>query len=313
MRRLFYCDHYAIPLPPGHRFPMPKYRMVRDRLAATGLFDFQCAHPAPADVIALAHDPEYVRGFLAGDLHPKVMRRIGFPWSPGLVLRTTASVGGTLGAVEDALRTGFGGNLAGGTHHAFHAEGSGYCVFNDMAVAIRKLQLGCSGRRFVIIDLDVHQGDGTASIFANDDSVLTISVHGEKNFPFRKQESRVDVSLPDGTGDEPYIEAVAGVLPRAFEFSPDLIFYQSGVDALDSDTLGRLSLTIAGLAKRDRLVMEAAAKRGVPFVTVLGGGYSQPIERTAEAHANTFLTAVAVFGANGRAPIPAARETAVST
>lgn len=300
-RRLFYCDHYAIELPPGHKFPMAKYRMVRDRLETTGLFTFQCAEPAPREVIELAHDPGYVRRFLAGELDRQAIRRIGFPWSPALVLRTTASVGGTLGAAADALATGFGGNLAGGTHHACYNEGSGYCVFNDMAVAIRSLQLQGHVRRVAIIDLDVHQGDGTAQIFADDENVLTISVHGEKNFPFRKQKSRVDVALPDGAGDKEYLAAVAEVLPPVFEFGPDLVFYQSGVDSLDSDMLGRLRVSMGGLAQRDRMVMEAAAKAGVPLAAVLGGGYSNPIERTAEAHANTFLTAIAVFGGNGGA------------
>jgi acetoin utilization deacetylase AcuC-like enzyme len=221
------------------------------------------------------------------------MRRIGFPWSPALVLRTTASVGGTLSAAGDALRTGFGGNLAGGTHHAFRAEGSGYCVFNDMAVTIRALQRDGRVRRVAILDLDVHQGDGTASLFAGDPDVLTVSVHGARNFPFRKQRSSLDVELPDGATDDQYL----ALLPAAVvEWQPEIVFFQSGVDALDSDRLGRLRLTLAGLGQRDRLVFETAWQHRLPIVTVLGGGYSQPVERTAEAHANTFLTAASVFG-----------------
>ncbi|MGJ5820157.1 histone deacetylase family protein [Paludibaculum fermentans] len=295
MPRLFYCDHYAIELPPGHKFPMPKYRMVRDRLERTGVFTFQCAEPATAEVVALAHDESYVQQILDGSLPPAAIRRIGFPWSPALVLRSLASVGGTLGASVDALERGWGGNLAGGTHHAFRAEGSGYCVFNDMAVAIQFLRKEGRLRRAAIVDLDVHQGDGTALIFEDDAEVLTLSIHGEKNFPFRKQRSRIDLALPDGTGDEEYLRTLEAVLPRVLEFHPEIIFYQSGVDALDTDTLGRLSLSLAGLSARDTMVMRAVRTAGIPFLITLGGGYSSPLERTAEAHANTFLNAFSVF------------------
>lgn len=274
---------------------MPKYRMVRDRLERTGVFTFQCAQPAAADVVALAHDANYVQQILDGSLPPAAIRRIGFPWSPALVLRSLASVGGTLGASADALERGWGGNLAGGTHHAFRAEGSGYCVFNDMAVAIQSLRQEGRIRRAAIVDLDVHQGDGTALIFEGDEDVLTLSIHGEKNFPFRKQRSRIDIALPDGTGDEEYLRTLEEVLPRVLEFRPEIIFYQSGVDALDTDTLGRLNLSLAGLSARDGMVMRAVHAAGIPFVITLGGGYSSPLERTAEAHANTFLNALSVF------------------
>lgn len=274
---------------------MPKYRMVRDRLERTGVFSFQCAEPATAEVVALAHDAAYVQQILDGSLPPAAIRRIGFPWSPALVLRSLASVGGTLGASADALERGWGGNLAGGTHHAFRAEGSGYCVFNDMAVAIQSLRQEGRIRRGAIVDLDVHQGDGTALIFEGDEDVLTLSIHGEKNFPFRKQRSRIDIALPDGTGDEEYLRTLEEVLPRVLEFQPEIIFYQSGVDALDTDTLGRLNLSLAGLSARDGMVMRAVHAAGIPFVITLGGGYSSPLERTAEAHANTFLNALSVF------------------
>lgn len=274
---------------------MPKYRMVRDRLARTGLFTFQCAEPVSAEVVALAHDEAYVRKVLDGSLPPAAIRRIGFPWSPALVLRSLASVGGTLEASLDALVTGWGGHLAGGTHHAFRAEGSGYCVFNDMAVAIQYLRREGRLRRAAIVDLDVHQGDGTARIFEDDADVLTLSLHGARNFPFRKQRSRIDVPLADGTGDDEYLRVLADVLPRVFEFQPEVIFYQSGVDALDTDTLGRLRLSLAGLSARDTMVMRAVRAAAVPLVVTLGGGYSSPLERTAEAHANTFLNAHSVF------------------
>jgi acetoin utilization deacetylase AcuC-like enzyme len=293
-RRLYYCDHHEIPLPPGHRFPLRKYRMVRERLAESG-FEFEQAPLADAATITLAHDPGYVRGFLEGTLPPAVMRRIGFPWSEGLTLRTLASLGGTLGATADALATGWGGNLAGGTHHAFRGEGSGFCVFNDIAVAILWLRYRGLVSRTAVLDLDVHQGDGTAQLFENDDSVLTISVHGRHNFPFRKQHSRIDVDLADGTGDEEYLAVVEKVLVRLLEFAPEIIFYQSGVDALATDRLGRLSLTPAGLAARDLLVMRTVRESGVPFVVTLGGGYSEPIELTADAHAITFRTARAIL------------------
>ncbi len=292
---LYYCDHHEIPLPAGHKFPIEKYRLVRERLAVGGMFRFEQASMADPAVIELAHDPAYVRSFLNGTLPAAVMRRIGFPWSEGLVRRTLASVGGTLAASVIALANGWGGNLAGGTHHAFRFEGSGFCVFNDIAVAILWLRAVHGLRRAAVIDLDVHQGDGTALIFEADDAVLTLSMHGRNNFPFRKQRSRIDLELDDGTGDDEYLRQLELVLPRVFEFRPDVIFYQSGVDALASDTLGRLSLTHDGLRRRDRMVMEAAQPYGAPFVITLGGGYSSPIELTAAAHANTFQTALDVW------------------
>lgn len=296
-RRLFYTDHYAIDLPAGHRFPMPKYRIVRDLLAADGWFEFVLAPIAEAEVVELAHDPEYVRRFLAGTLSAQEIRRIGFPWSEQLVRRTMASVGGTLSAMEEALGTGWGGTLAGGTHHAFRGEGSGFCVFNDIAVAIRSLRQSGRASRVAVIDLDVHQGDGTAQIFADDPGVLTFSMHCETNFPFRKQQSKIDVSLPEGTGDEDYLRQLQAVLPRVFDFLPEIVFYQSGVDGLYADALGKLKLTHEGLKQRDQVVMKAARAAGVSFVITLGGGYAKPIELTAEAHANTFRVAAEILGA----------------
>lgn len=296
-RRLWYCDHIEFPLPAAHRFPVAKYRMVRERLAATGLFQFEAAEPAPLETIELAHDPDYVRRFVSGAIEPQAMRRIGFPWSEGLVQRTLASVGATLRACQDALDLGWGGTLAGGTHHAFFGEGSGFCVFNDIAVAIRR----CS-RRAAVIDLDVHQGDGTAQIFDNDPQVFTLSIHGERNFPFRKQLSKLDVGLADGAGDDEYLKVLQDALPQVFAFGPQLVFYQSGVDTLAGDTLGRLRLTMEGLARRDHLVLAACRDAGLPLVIVLGGGYSNPIERTAEAHAQTFEAAARLFGASSGSP-----------
>jgi acetoin utilization deacetylase AcuC-like enzyme len=293
--KLYYCDQYAIPLPDGHKFPMRKYRQTRDLLALDGDFEFECAPLADPATIALAHDPEYVSCFMAGTLDRSVMRRIGFPWSEGLVQRTLASVGGTLAAASVALEKGWCGNLAGGTHHAFHAEGSGFCVFNDIAVAIHALRKHEGLERAAVIDLDVHQGDGTAQLFEDDPTVLTLSFHGRHNFPFRKQRSKIDVDFEDNTGDEEYLAKLNGTLPRVFDFSPQVIFYQSGVDALASDRLGRMSLTQAGLAERDNLVLSACRNFGAPTIITMGGGYSDPIELTAAAHAETYRTAARIW------------------
>jgi acetoin utilization deacetylase AcuC-like enzyme len=243
----------------------------------------------------LVHDPEYIEQFFAGTLSAVVMRRIGFPWSEGLVRRTLGSVGGTLAATDEAILTGWGGTIAGGTHHAFRATGSGFCVFNDLAIAIYSLRRTGRAMRAAVIDLDVHQGDGTAEIFQNDENVLTASVHCRVNFPFRKQQSTIDVELDEGTEDEEYLQRLDRLLPQVMSFGPEIIFYQSGVDGLHTDALGKLSLTQEGLRERDRRVMTMASVHDVPLVVTLGGGYSQPIEYTAQAHANTYLMAHDVF------------------
>ena len=276
---------------------MRKYRLVRELLSSTGAFRLEAAPLAAAEQLCQVHDPDYVQAFLTQTLAPQVARRIGFPQSDGLIRRTLASVGGTIAAARDALGTqGWGGTLAGGTHHAFRAEGAGFCVFNDIAIAIRIAQQQHDVKRVSVVDLDVHQGDGTASIFENDPDVFTLSLHGRDNFPFRKQRSSLDVPLPDGTGDEEYLATLARVLPSAFEHHPDLIFFQSGVDALASDSLGRLKLTPAGMEARDRFVIEACQAVSIPVVVTLGGGYSIPPEVTAEAHAATYLLAGSILG-----------------
>lgn len=272
---------------------MSKYRLLRERLAADGFWLLQPAEPATVATIRLAHDAAYVDGFLNGTLPANVMRRIGFPWSQGLVLRTLASAGGTLAATGDAMNTGFGGTLAGGTHHAFRHEGSGFCVFNDVAIAIYALRQEGRAVRAAVVDLDVHQGDGTAHFFEHDPDVLTISLHGANNFPFRKQRSKIDVELPDRTGDEEYLKALETVLPRVLDFEPEIVFYLSGVDALATDVLGRLALTPEGLMERDRRVIGSIR---APLVITLGGGYSKPIDLTAAAHANTFRIAAEIYG-----------------
>ena len=294
--RLYYCDQYDIPLPTGHRFPMRKYRLLRDVLAADPRFDFAPSPFATAEQITLIHDPAYVDAFLNGTLDAAAVRRIGFPWSPNLVSRTLASVGGTISASHDALASGVGGGLAGGTHHAFRSEGSGFCVFNDIAVAIEVLRHEGLIRKAAVVDLDVHQGDGTAAIFQTDPDVLTISVHGRNNFPFRKQVSRLDIELDDGTGDAQYLAAIEPVFGQVLAFAPDIVFFQSGVDALSTDKLGRLKLTHDGLRARDRYVIGHAKEHRLPLVITLGGGYSDPVESTVEAHANTFRTALVFYG-----------------
>lgn len=270
---------------------MRKYRLLREALAPLGLYDFIAAPRADPAVIEAVHDPAYVRAVLDGSVDRAILRRIGFAWSEGLVNRTLASVGGTLAAASDAVATGFGGNLAGGTHHAFRAEGAGFCVFNDIAVAVEWLRRERGIERAAVLDLDVHQGDGTALIFENDPAVLTVSVHGRNNFPFRKQRSRIDIDLADGTGDAEYLAVLDAVLPHVMEWRPEVLFYQSGVDTLAGDRLGRLALTEDGLVERDRRVFGASAVGGIPIVVTLGGGYAEPIERTAAAHANTFRLA----------------------
>lgn len=293
--RLYYCDHYPIPLPPEHKFPVQKYRLLRETLEADGRFELLPAPLASSDTIALVHIRDYVEGFAQGTLPAAVMRRIGFPWSDGLVQRTLASVGGTLAAATHALDAGLSGGLAGGTHHAFSSEGAGFCVFNDIAIAIASLRSSGKIGRAAILDLDVHQGDGTAAIFAGDPAVFTVSVHGKNNFPFRKQRSSIDVDLEDRTGDDAYLEAIPPLIQKVIDFTPAIVFYQAGVDALAGDRLGLLALTHSGLLQRDRLVLQRLRAAGLPCVITLGGGYCDPIQQTVEAHANTFRAAAEFY------------------
>jgi acetoin utilization deacetylase AcuC-like enzyme len=295
VKRLWYCDHHPLPLPPGHRFPSDKYALVRDMLADGGDFQFAPARLADPAAIAHVHEPEYVSRVLDGAVPHAAMRRIGFPWSEGLVRRTLASVGGTLAATDDALQTGWGGNLAGGTHHAFRNAGAGFCVFNDIAIAFQLNRAAGRIHRAAILDLDVHQGDGTAAIFADEPDVLTVSIHGQNNFPFHKQRSSIDIGLQDNADDHTFLGALASIVPAVAEFRPDIVFYQAGVDSLAEDRLGRLSLTRRGLVQRDEEVFNVARTLDVPVVVTMGGGYGVPIALTAQAHANTFRTASAVF------------------
>lgn len=282
-------------MPEGHKFPVEKYGILRGLIEKEGLFLLETSPLADSQTVNLAHDADYVTQFAEGRLPAAAMRRIGLPWSDVFVKRAFASVGGTVCAARLAMKIGWGCTLGGGTHHALRAAGAGFCVFNDIAVAIQVLRSEGLIRRAAVIDLDVHQGDGTAEIFENDPEVFTLSIHCESNFPFRKQRSRLDVSLPDGVEDEDYLRRLDEVLPAVFAFRPDVVFYQSGVDPLATDVLGRLALTPQGLMERDKKVMRAVRSYGEPFVLTSGGGYSRPIELSAEAHANTYRTAWQLF------------------
>ncbi len=252
--------------------------------------------PANDESILRAHAADFIAQFENGQLEEKAMKRIGFPWSPELVKRVRATAGGAIAAAETAQEYGISGQLAGGTHHAHPTFGSGYCVYNDQAVAALHLLAAGMVERVAIIDLDVHQGDGSAAIFAANPSVFVFSMHGEKNFPFRKFPSDLDVALPDGIGDEDYLRALTDHLPAVFEFSPDIILYQAGVDPLAEDRLGRLALTHNGLIQRDRVVLHACNGRGIPVSMAIGGGYADPIEASVTAYANTYGVAKNLHG-----------------
>jgi acetoin utilization deacetylase AcuC-like enzyme len=278
--------------------------MLRQLLEREDVFFLETAELASREAILRVHGREYVDQFLNGTIDKQVMRRIGFPWSEKLVTRTLASAGATLGATQLAVRVGFGGTLAGGTHHAFRDEGAGFCVFNDLAIAIEWARAECGIERAAIVDLDVHQGDGTASIFAGDPHVFTLSLHGARNFPFRKQKSSLDVELPDETNDHSYLAALEPALGQVWKFYPQLLLYQAGVDGLQSDRLGRLALTFGGLRQRDLMVIGGAHSRHIPVVVTIGGGYSNPIEDTVKASAQTFLSAAQIYLSDAPTRLP---------
>jgi acetoin utilization deacetylase AcuC-like enzyme len=297
----FYADQFVLPLPPGHRFPMSKYRLLREQL--DGLADLQMCQALPASdgELALAHTPEYLAAVTDGTLGAAQQREIGFPWSEAMVARARRSVGATIGAARAALAGGVATNLAGGTHHATADKGGGYCVFNDAAVAARLMQAEWHRARrqllrVAIVDLDVHQGNGSAAIFRDDPTVFTLSLHGAKNFPFRKERSDLDVDLPDGCGDEAYLRALDDALAELWRQhehgAPGLIFYLAGADPHEGDRLGRLKLSTAGLAERDRRVLAQARERRIPVALSMAGGYGRVVEDTVQVHLGTIRAAI---------------------
>jgi acetoin utilization deacetylase AcuC-like enzyme len=293
--KVFYCDHFTYPLPEGHRFPAAKYTMLRERVAR-GLGD-RCEMMAPEgatdEELGLVHDPLYLERVFCGTLSVKEVRRIGLPWSPELVERCRRSVGSTLGACRAALDDGLAVSLTGGTHHAFADRGEGFCVFNDCGVAARAMQRERRAHRLVIIDCDAHQGNGTAAMMAGDPTVFTFSMHGAKNFPFHKERSDVDVELPDGASDAIYLDLLDAALDRVLPAArAGLAIYLAGADAFAGDSLGRLGVTKAGLAARDRLVFERCREAGLPVAVVMGGGYARQLEDTVDIQFATVSAAL---------------------
>ncbi|MDW5442005.1 histone deacetylase [Polaromonas sp. SM01] len=300
----FYADHFVLPLPDGHRFPMVKYQRLRDRVAQElPRVQMGVAPRASDGELALAHEPAYIQAVANGTLSPAAVREIGFPWSPEMVERSRRSAGATIAAARAALGLqgrvqGLAANLAGGTHHASAGKGGGFCVFNDAAVAARLMQAewGRSHQqplRVAVIDLDVHQGNGTASIFSSDPSVFTLSIHGQKNFPFRKEASDLDVDLPDGCTDAAYLQALEHALDELDQrFSPGLVIYLAGADPFEGDRLGRLSLSFDGLEARDRRVFDWAWHKRIPMAFAMAGGYGVDIDETVQVQVNTYRVAL---------------------
>lgn len=294
--KFFTAHTHRVPLPEGHRFPMDKYRLLYEKLIEEGVVRVDQIHPAPPVEIPdllLAHDERYVFGFRDGTLPAQELRPIGLPWSKDFFIRSLHSVGGFIAATENALSDGFSAVLAGGTHHAHRDRGEGYCVFNDFAVGALRLTTTGRAKKVLIIDLDVHQGNGNSSILGGRDDVFIFSMHGEKNYPFRKVRSHLDIALPEKTGDDEYLRALELSLPELPE--ADIIFYQAGVDVHEQDSLGTFALSFDGIRKRDRMIFEFSKKKGFPLAMAIGGGYSKPIDSTVRAYVNTFLEAKLVY------------------
>jgi acetoin utilization deacetylase AcuC-like enzyme len=292
--KAFYTDHYVLPLPQGHRFPMEKYRKLRDLVSQLAGVHLENAPSVTDTQILYAHDAGYLIKVLQGSLSPQEQQEIGFPWSAQMVERSRRSAGATLAAAKIALKEGVAANLAGGTHHAYRNKGSGFCVFNDSAIAARALQKEIHPKlKVAIIDLDVHQGNGTASILENDASIFTLSVHGENNFPFTKEISDLDIGLPDGSGDESYLAALLqGLEILEKRFKPDFIIYLAGADPHEGDRLGKLSITKNGMRQRDEYVFQFALDRQIPIAFSMAGGYGKEIQSTVDIHFQTIQTAL---------------------
>jgi acetoin utilization deacetylase AcuC-like enzyme len=298
MVRASYTTRYYADIGEGHVFPIRKFELVRDRLLREGTLrptDIIEPQPAPLADVLLVHTEDYVTRLRAGTLSPRELRRLGLPWSKALVRRSFLAAGGTINAARWALEDGIGSNLAGGTHHAFPDRGEGFCVLNDVAIAIRALRRDGLIERAAIVDCDVHQGNGTATIFEGDETVFTFSIHGAKNYPLFKARSTLDIELADATTDETYLETLAQHLPSVLAHTPDIVFYLGGADPYRGDKLGRLALTIEGLRARDELVLTECRTRGIPIATVMSGGYAAEISDTVEIHCNTIRAARAVF------------------
>ncbi len=301
--RVFYADQFVLPLPGGHRFPMAKYSALRRRIVEDGILapgSLRVPEAVSDEQLCLVHTPDYVRRVSRGELTAGEQRRIGFPWSAAMVERSRRSVGGTIGAARQAARDGLSANLAGGTHHAFADRGEGFCVFNDVAVAARVAQQEGIASRVMIVDCDVHHGNGTAHIFRDDASVFTFSIHGERNWPFEKPASDLDVPLYDGCGDDEYLERLDEGLRTAHAiFATDLVLYLAGADPFEGDRYGRLRLTKGGLAARDRLVLEGCRARGIPVAATMSGGYARDVDDIVSIHATTIRIAAALAAQGG--------------
>jgi len=289
--RVFYSDQFVLPLPEGHRFPMEKYSMLRERVVADGICgpdEMRLPHAVTDAEILRAHDPGYLEKVVTGGLGPKEMRRIGFPWSTQMVERSHRASGGTVDACRAAIEEGLAANLAGGTHHAFRDRGEGFCVLNDSAIAARTLKSEGLVDKVVILDTDVHQGNGTAAILSGDTHVFTFSIHGAKNFPFRKEESDLDVGLPDGADDGEYLAALErGIEEAVARSEADRAIFLAGAAPYEDDRMGRLSVSKEGLAERDRLVLESCRERGLPVAVTMAGGYARNVEDTVDIHFRT--------------------------
>ncbi len=296
--KIFYTDHFVLPTPPGHRFPMSKYALLRERVSTLVLTEMMAEPPAATDdQLALAHDREYIHRVQAGALSEKEVRIIGFPWSLAMVERSRRSSGATIAAARHALTyCTCGINLAGGTHHAFADHGEGFCVFNDSAIAARLMQAEFGLSKVLIVDLDVHQGNGTARILHGDDSIFTFSIHGEKNYPVRKEKSDLDIELPDGCTDETYLAVLAKHLPLLLhEVEPQLVIYLAGADPYEGDRLWRLALSKAGLAQRDQFVLGTLHAANIPVTVSMAGGYAENVADIVDIHFNTVRTAHALY------------------
>ncbi|MGH3085858.1 MAG: histone deacetylase family protein [Rubrobacteraceae bacterium] len=286
--KVFYSDRFVLPLPEGHKFPMVKYSMLREKVEQSGICapgELKVPDAATDEQILRAHDRDYLERAKTGKLTDKEVRRIGFPWSERMIERSRRASGGTIGACLAALDEGFAANLAGGTHHAFAHRGEGFCVFNDAPIAAREMQSVGLVERVVIVDTDVHQGNGTASILSGDDSIFTFSIHGARNFPFHKEQSDLDIELADGTKDKEYLKALEWGLEKALGASDaGLAIYLAGADPFEDDRLGRLSVTKEGLKERDRMVLETLRERDIPVALVMAGGYAKEVADTVEIH-----------------------------